>query len=65
MNELECDCGGALGEEALSRSQEERVDDEDYFVREALLKKSGGQGRAAREDQIGAFLRLEVANSVG
>jgi hypothetical protein len=57
-------CRGSIREEAFPRAQQHRIDGEQHLISEPLLEQNRRQCGAAREDEIGAVLRLETAKSL-
>src|SRR5271156_2395301 len=55
---------GSLRKEALPRAQQDRIDDQQDFLRKPMFEQRRCQRGAAPEDKIRAVLRLDVANAL-
>src|SRR6516162_4698307 len=55
---------GFLRKEALPRAQQDRVDDQQDFIRKPMFEQRRCQRGATREDKVRAVLRLDAANAL-
>src|SRR5215471_5026801 len=56
--------GDPLREEALPRAQQDRIDDQQDFIRKLMFEQRRCQRGATREDNVRAILRLDAANAL-
>ena len=55
---------GSLPNDALPRAQQDRIDDQQDFIRKPMFEQRRCQRGATREDQVRAVLRLDAANAL-
>src|SRR6266853_2469372 len=54
---------GSLRKDALPRAQQDRIDDQQDFIRKPMLEQRRCQRGATRKDKVRAVLRLDAANA--
>src|SRR6516162_4083716 len=55
---------GSLRKEALPPAQQDRIDDQQDFIRKPMFEQRRCQRGATREDKVRAVLRLDAANAL-
>src|SRR6516225_9350372 len=55
---------GSLRKEALPPAQQDRIDDQQDFIREPMFEQRRCQRGATRKDRVRAVLRLDAANAL-
>src|SRR3954463_5585850 len=55
---------GSLRKEALPRAQQNRIDDQQRFIRKPMFEQRRCQRGATREDKARAVLRLDATNAL-
>src|SRR5205085_5852468 len=61
-DELECAWRGSLRKEALPRTQQDRIDGQQDFIRKSMFEQRRCQRGATPEDEVRAVLRLDAVN---
>lgn len=55
-------CRGSFSKEAFPRAQQDRIDDQQDFIRKSMFDQRRCQRGATPEDKVRAILRLDAAD---